>query len=173
MMHLARVEFCLGNDYACEIVGVGDVQLKFQHGSTFTLKNVRHVPKLTKSLISAKQLDDAGFSCVFGDSSWKITKGSLVVARGSKSGTLYMLHVSTVKNHVICVTEQPSVSLWHRRLGHMSQSVMKMLSCFGYVPGFKFFYFSICEHCFYDGKQTQSPHKRGSTQKSETLTHAQ
>ena len=52
----------LENGYACEIVGVGDMQLKFQHGSTFTLKNVRHVPKLTKSLISAGQLDDAGFS---------------------------------------------------------------------------------------------------------------
>ena len=43
----------LGNDYACEIMEVGDVQLKFQQGSTFTLKNVRHVPKLTKSLISS------------------------------------------------------------------------------------------------------------------------
>ena len=49
--HKGRVH--LGNDYACKIVGVGDVQLKFQHGSIFTLKNVRHVPKLTKSLISA------------------------------------------------------------------------------------------------------------------------
>ena len=28
MMHLTRAEF-LGNDYACEIVEVGDVQLKF------------------------------------------------------------------------------------------------------------------------------------------------
>ena len=36
----------------------------------------------------------------------KSPKVSLVVARGSKSGTLYMLHVSTIKNHVICVTEQ-------------------------------------------------------------------
>ena len=95
----------LGNDYACEIIGVGDVQLKFQSGSTFTLKNVRHVPKLTKSLISAGQLDDGGYSTIFGDSSWKITKGSLVVARGSKSGTLYMLHVSNTKNNVICVAE--------------------------------------------------------------------
>ena len=43
----------LGNDYSCEIMGVGDVQLKFQHGPTFILKNVRHVPKLTKSLISS------------------------------------------------------------------------------------------------------------------------
>ena len=91
-----------------------------------------------------------------------------MVAHGSKSGTLYMLHVSNVKNHVICVIEQPSVSLWHRRLGHMSQKGMKILSRSGYVPGFDFSDFSFCEHCLY-GKQTQSPHKRGSTRKSEPL----
>ena len=50
----------------------------------------------------------------------------------------------------------------------MSQSGMKVLSYFGYVPGFNFFDFSICEHCLY-GKQTQSPHKRGSSRKSEPL----
>ena len=99
------------------------------------------------------QLDDAGFTSVFGDSSWKITKGSLVVARGSMCGMLYMLHVSNVKANVICVTEEPSVSLWHRRLGHFSQSKMKILSRFGYVLGFNFFDFSVCEHCLY-GKQT-------------------
>ena len=99
MMHLARVEFRLGNDYACEIVGVGDVQLKFH---SMVLPSRETCAKAHQGL---GQLDDAGFSCVFGDSSWKITKGSLVVARGSKSGTLYMLHVSTVKNHVICVTK--------------------------------------------------------------------
>ena len=72
---------------------------------------MRHVSKLTKSLISARQLDDLDFNYVFGDSSWKITKGSLVVARGLKSGTLYMLHVSNVKKNVICVAKQLSVSL--------------------------------------------------------------
>ena len=61
------------------------------------MKNVRHVPKLTKSLISVGHLDDAGFTSVFGDSSSKITKGSLVVAHGSRSGTLYMLHVFDIK----------------------------------------------------------------------------
>ena len=119
-------------------MGVGNVQLKFQQGSTFTLKNVSHVPKLTKSLISSGQLDDEGFTTTFGDSSWKITKGSLVVAHGTKLGTLYMLHVSTVKNHVIFVTKKPSVSLWHRRLGHMSQNAMKVLSHSGYLLAFNF-----------------------------------
>ena len=120
----------LGNDYVCEIMGVGDMHLKFQQGSTFTLENVQHVPKLTKSLISSGQMDDGGYT-----------------------STLYMLHVSTVKDHVICVIEQPSVSLWHRRLGHMSQTAMKELSRSGYLPGFNFSDFSVCEHCLY-GKQT-------------------
>ena len=48
----------LGNDYVCDIFGAGDVQFTFPNGSTFLLKNVRHVPKLTKSLISTGQLDD-------------------------------------------------------------------------------------------------------------------
>ena len=49
----ARRKECvhLGNDYACDIVGVRDVHLVFSNGSTFVLRNVWHVPKLTKSLI--------------------------------------------------------------------------------------------------------------------------
>ena len=45
---------------------------------------------------------------------------------------------------------------------------MKVLSHFGYILGFNFFDFIVCEHCLY-GKQTQSPHKKGSSKKSEPL----
>ena len=72
------------------------------------------------SVILTGQFDDKGYTCVYGDNSWKISKGSLIVARGTKSSTLYMLHVNSVKDHVICEVEQASLSLWHRRLGHMS-----------------------------------------------------
>ena len=50
----------------------------------------------------------------------------------------------------------------------MSQSEMKILSHFGYVLCFNFLDFSICKH-YFDGKQTQSPHKRDSIQKSKPL----
>ena len=46
---------------------------------------------------------------------------------------------------------------------------MEILSRFGYLPGFSFSDLSTCEHCLF-GKQTQSPHKRGSTRKSEPLS---
>ena len=81
----------------------------------FVLKDVCHVPKLTKSLISARQLDDEGYTCIYGDKSWKISKGLLQVEKGTNLGSLYTLHVSSVNDHVILVVEQPSLSLWHRR----------------------------------------------------------
>ncbi|MCO5562163.1 hypothetical protein L7F22_015789 [Adiantum nelumboides] len=42
----------LGNKQTCVILGVGDVQLKFHNDSFFMLKNVKHVPTITKSLIN-------------------------------------------------------------------------------------------------------------------------
>ena len=89
------------------------------------LKNVRHVPAITKSLISTGLLDDVGYVTTFGQNMWKISKGSMTVAHGLKSGGLYMIYVSNVSKNVINVTEQPNVSLWHRRLGHMSKKEWK------------------------------------------------
>ncbi|MCO5573535.1 hypothetical protein L7F22_027306 [Adiantum nelumboides] len=91
---------CLGNNYACDIIGAGDIKLSLPNCSIFTLTNVRHVPKLTKSLITTGQLDDVGYHTTFGNQSWKLCKGSLVVMRGNKCGTLYPLHVSGVHNQL-------------------------------------------------------------------------
>ncbi|MCO5606802.1 hypothetical protein L7F22_060993 [Adiantum nelumboides] len=84
----------LGTNYACDIIGAGKIKLSLLNGSIFTITNVRHVPKLTERLISTGQLDDVGYHTTFGNQSWKLCKGSLVVMRGNKCGTLYPLHVS-------------------------------------------------------------------------------
>ena len=104
-------------------------------------------------MVSAGQLDDAGYTRTSGDSSWKISKGALQIAQGLKSSTLYVLHVSSFSKNVICIAKQPSVSLWHSRLGHMSKVGMQVLSCFGFILGLNFSDFSICEHFFYGNKQ--------------------
>ena len=94
----------------------------------------------------------------FGDSTWKITKGARVIAKGYKCDTLYALHVSNVKNHVIAVIEVPKVSSWHNQLGHMSVKGMQVLSQLGYLPSLKFSEFKHCEYCIF-GKHSQLPHK--------------
>ena len=67
------------------------MHLSFAGGMTFVLQNVRHVPQLKKSLISTRTLDDVGYHTTFGDSKWKICKGARIVAKGSRSDTLYPL----------------------------------------------------------------------------------
>lgn len=147
----------LGDSYALDIVGVGDIKLMLPNGTEFVLHNVRHVPELAKSLISTGQLDDLGYTTIFGNQSWTIKKGNLVILKGQKHGSLYSMHVSCVKDNVIAIAELPSTELWHSRLGHMSQEGMKTLERFGYLPVLSFSDFSICEHCIY-GKQTRSVH---------------
>ena len=84
-----------------DIVGRGDIDIKTSSGSLWTLHNVKHIPALKRNLISIGQLDDEGLYTTFGDGSWKVIKGSLIMARGKKRGSLYMI----VDEDMVVVTE--------------------------------------------------------------------
>ena len=79
----------LADNKDLEIKGKEDVCIKTSAGNQWTLKDVRYIPALKRNLISIGQLDSTGYATKLGKSSWKIMKGAMVVARGSKSGTLY------------------------------------------------------------------------------------
>ena len=51
---------------------------------------MRHVPRLSRNLISVGQLGDEGCVVTFNDKNWKVSKGSLVVEKGVKVGILYL-----------------------------------------------------------------------------------
>ena len=89
------------------------------------MEDVRYIAGLKKNLISVGQLDSTGYAAEFGRGSWKIVKGAMVVARGTKSGTL---HTTAGCIKMVVVAEGASGScLWHNRLRHMSTKGMKML----------------------------------------------
>ena len=152
----------LGNRSICKIAGMGNIHTAFENGQKFVLKDVRHVPKVKKNLISVGQLDDAGYHVTFGNQAWKLLRGSLVVAKGSKFRTLYPMHVSHMQESVVAVSEQPSAELWHRRMGHISAKGIKVLSSLQYLRVFDYSEFPFCEHCVY-GKQVKSSYKRTRT----------
>ena len=79
----------MGNDGISKIVGIRNVVLQTNTGCRLILRDVRHVPEIRLNLISAGKLDDEGYSSHFGDGKWKLTNGSLIVAKGKKSNTLY------------------------------------------------------------------------------------
>ena len=88
------------------------------------LEKVRHIPDLRRNPISIGQLDD-GHAILFVGGTWKVTKGVRVLARGKKTGTLYM--TSSPRDTIAVADASTDTSLWHRRLGHMSEKGMKML----------------------------------------------
>ena len=79
------------------------------------MENFRYILGIKKNLIYVGQLDSTGYAAEFGNGSWKIMKGAMVVARGTKSGTLY----TTARCiNMAAVAEGASGScLWHNRLG--------------------------------------------------------
>jgi len=157
----------LADDEPLDIMGKGEVHIKTAQGMLWKLQNVRHVPGLKKNLISMGQIDGEGYTTVFGDGSWKITKGNLVVARGSKNGTLYATSIQ--KDIVAAVDSDRDSILWHRRLGHMSEKGMKLLASNEKLPNLKHVQIGLCEDCVYGKQKRVSFSKAGRTPKKEKL----
>ena len=86
----------MGNSGVSKIMGIGDVCLETSIGNKLVLKDVRHAPYI-HLLISTGRLDDEGFTNSFGESKWKLPKCSLVVARGKKQNTFYVMEAKLHK----------------------------------------------------------------------------
>ena len=59
-------------------------------GNHWLLHEGRHVPRMSKNLISARKLSDEGCVVTFNDKNCKVSKDSLVVEKSVKVGTLYL-----------------------------------------------------------------------------------
>ena len=115
----------LADGLTLDIVGMGDVRILLPNGFVWLLKKVRHIPDLRRNLIFIGQLDNEGPAILFVGGTWKVTKGARVLARGKKTGTLYM--TSCPRDTIAVVDASTDTSLWHRKLGHMSEKGMKIL----------------------------------------------
>jgi hypothetical protein len=80
----------LVDDAPCKIVGMGKVKIKKRNGNQWLLKEVIHVLNIRKNIISTWQLASEGCISIFTDKVWKVTKGSLMIEKGEKVGTLYL-----------------------------------------------------------------------------------
>ena len=91
-----------------------------------------------------------GEGCVitFTDKNWKVTRGSLVIAKGEKVGTLYLCN--GISNYVNALTStRENMELWHHRLEHMSEKGMQILHSRNLLSGLKHVDFKLCENFGY------------------------
>ncbi|BBH07646.1 Toll-Interleukin-Resistance domain family protein [Prunus dulcis] len=130
-------------------------------------KDVRHIPDLRKNLISVGQLASEGYTTIFHGDDWKISKGAMMVARGKKSGTLYMTAGARCSIAIAAGNEYPN--MWHQRLGHMSEKGMKIMHSKGKLPGLESVEIDMCEDCIYGKQKRVSFQTSGRTPKKERL----
>jgi ABC-type transport system involved in cytochrome c biogenesis ATPase subunit len=83
------------------------------------------------------RLDDIGLDSYFGEGKWKLTKGSLILARGAKQGCLYVTKTKLCKTDVNIVERDSNIELWHKRLGHMSEKGLHSLAHKDFLPELK------------------------------------
>ena len=108
----------VGNDDPCEIVGIRSIQFKMHDGMVRTLENVRHIPKMTRNLISISTLDE-GFKYSAGGGVLKVSRGSLIHMAGDLNPIkLYILRGSVLHNSDVhsTVSDTDMTDLWHKRL---------------------------------------------------------
>ena len=115
-----------GDDEPYEIVGKGKVQIKLNNGSEWMLKYVRHIPAMKRNLISAGKLGDGGCLSTFGETWWKVTKGSMVISKGDRIGTLYLCP-HNIDYSISVASTEIGATLWHHRLSHMSEKGMQII----------------------------------------------
>ncbi|KAK2972776.1 hypothetical protein RJ640_027871 [Escallonia rubra] len=122
-------------------------------GIVRTLTDVRHVPELRKILISLGTLDSNGCSYRAAGGVMRIMKGALVVMKGLKQNSLYLLQGSTVTGTAATTLsfdiDSDTTKLWHMRLGHMSERGMDVLSKQGLLGSKKIGKLDFCEHCVF------------------------
>lgn len=139
----------MGNDFTCNIVGIGSIQIKMFDGINKILTDVRHVLELRKNLISLGVLDTNGYKTFIQGGVMKVYKGILLVMKAKKVGNLFQLEGRTESVHALTISENDSnsIHLWHQRLGHMSERGLKILSDRKLLPSFKSVKLDFCKHC--------------------------
>ena len=168
----------LGDDSPTSIIGCGGVKLKLKDGRIRTLPGVLHIPNLARNLISVGKMDVAGVKTVCGDGGCKMVRGSMVLMRGVRYGTLYKLLEKTIIdecNNFVVLEEGGKddktlnasggkIVLWRQRMRHIEEKGLRALQGKGMVEGIIdcTLDFDFCEHYIY-GKQNRVRFASGAT----------
>jgi hypothetical protein len=74
-----------------------------------------------------------------------------VIEKGEKVGTLYLC-IGNIDSYISLASIGVDTTLWHHRIGHMSEKRMQILHKINFFPDIKQIDLDFCEHCVY-GKQ--------------------
>lgn len=134
-----------------------------------TWEGVLYVPELgTVSLMSMGRLTDRGYTIFSSKKLMKVCKGiTIFCARRSEGQFIALLKVVYPKRVAALAATTKSIGLWHKRLGHVSDEVIRVMSTNGLANDLqvKIGTRPVCDECFL-GKQTASSHQSKTTERT-------
>ena len=98
----------------------------------------------------------------------KITKGSMIIAKGDKVGNLYVVETNDEVGDVMTDVDSDA-ALWHQRLGHMSKKGLQVMLNREQLPGLQSADLEFCEHCLHGKQKRVSFLKHGHDKKMTPL----
>ncbi|KAK8589282.1 hypothetical protein V6N12_023684 [Hibiscus sabdariffa] len=148
-----------------------DFFTSYTHGDfgVFKMGNDRLVSVTSIEDVSLENLMMMVFYNTFTDGQWKLTKGSLVVARGKKSSNFYLMQALSSRDIVNVTVNDNSTELWHKRLSHMSEKGLNCLAKKNQLSGLKNATLKSCAHCLAGKQRRVSFRSRPSHRKSELV----
>ena len=156
----------LGYDSTTNIIIIhGRVKLQIKDERVKTLSRLIHSPNLVRHLISIQKMDDVGVQTMFEKYTFKMVRGSMVLARIFWNGTLYKILGITIidecnnffvleggdKEDKTYHSFGGKTMLWHQRLGHIGEKGLHSLQGKDMVEGMTdcSLNFDFSEHCIY------------------------
>ncbi|XP_076896146.1 uncharacterized protein LOC143549014 [Bidens hawaiensis] len=154
----------MGNNVTADIMGEGDVVLKWTSGKELTLSNTLYVPDIRKNLVSGWMLNKFGFRLVIESDKVILSKKGMYVGKGYADNAMFKLNVTVVKNSMnktttsVYMLESSNSYVWHGRLGHVNFNSIRRLINLNSIPKLKIDSKSKCETCV-ESKITKKPFK--------------
>ena len=153
-----------------EVQGIGEgdvlVETKYQGRVTrIQLTKVMHVPGAEGKILSLKVLDQKGYESRIVNGHIYIMKGAHTYAQATLGGELYEIDLRAIPSQesiLAAVKRDPSATdlpTWHRRLGHLGDTIVKKLNTSGVVKGMVVTNLELkgfCEDCVV-GKMDEKP----------------
>ena len=141
-----------GDDTTHPIRHIGDVPFR-KEGEKTCIKNVLHVPTITKSLVSVGQIVEQGMQVRFNNEGCFIEKDGRLIAKGRRDGRLFILDSNEVKSAMYAkgLETETSIELWHKRIGHINLQRLRAMQSKEVVIGLPPFESKrvdrVCEAC--------------------------
>ena len=152
---------CASRSTCMQVKGVGEICGKTSTDVDITLKNVLYVPDLSGQLISVKCIESAGYSVNFKSGKVFIkNKDKYILFGYHEQNGQYICDFVPNCEVSLCV-KNSDADLWHRRLGHSSNQVLKELG----LPTSETF----CEICAYSKQSAASVGKGPRRRETEPL----